>query len=215
MSELRAEGVTVRYGARTVLASVDGCVRGGSSLAVSGPAGAGKTTLLHAMAGLIRPEAGRVTLDGVEVTGRVPGLGFVPQTLGLAEALTAGENVGLPLRAARLPPAEIEERIAEVLARLGLDGVTGQLAAELSGGQQQRVAVARALVGHPSVVIADEPTAELDADNRDLALDLVLSALDWGAVVVVASHDEEVAGRCSTRLELHDGMVVSEPTTSR
>lgn len=215
MSELRADRVTVILGGVRVLWGVDAAARSGASLAVTGPAGAGKTTLLHVMGGFIRPRSGRVTLDGAELAGRLPGLGFVPQTFGLAEALTVRENVSLPLRIRQsvedvTPAAEVMARTDEILERLGLDTVSSQLPSELSGGQQQRAAVARALVGRPRIVIADEPTAELDADNRDLAMELILSACAWEAIVVVASHDDEVVSRCDSLLRLADGSVAGE-----
>ena len=135
-------------------------------------------------------------------------LGFVPQIFGLAAALTAAENVAIPLQLLRLPRAEVAERVHRTLALLGLDNAADQLATELSGGQQQRTAVARAIVAEPQLIIADEPTSELDAANRDLVFGLLRAATDRGATVVLATHDPDLVERCEDIVHLRDGRAV-------
>jgi len=132
-------------------------------------------------------------------------VGFVPQTLGLAPWLTAAENVALVLQVLRLPPGVVRDRTAAVLAAVGLAGTADRIVSELSGGQRQRVAVARSLAAEPDVLIADEPTAELDAENRQIILDLLLGAARDGSAVIVATHDPDVSGACGTAYELRDG----------
>jgi putative ABC transport system ATP-binding protein len=132
-------------------------------------------------------------------------VGFVPQTLGLAPWLTAAENVALVLQVLRLPSIVVRDRTAAVLAAVGLGGTADRIVAELSGGQRQRVAVARSLAAEPDVLIADEPTAELDAENRQLILDLLLGAASDGAAVIVATHDPDVSVACETAYELRNG----------
>ena len=137
--------------------------------------------------------------------------GFVPQTFGLAPWLTAAENVALVMQVLGLPPDVVEQRTTEALEAIGLGAAFDRIVTELSGGQRQRVAVARALAAEPAVIIADEPTAELDAENRSLVLDLLLDATDAGAAVVLATHDPEVTRRCTRLLVLTDGRLVEAP----
>jgi putative ABC transport system ATP-binding protein len=202
---LEARGLSMRLGGRAVLDGLDLSARAGRSLAVSGHSGSGKTTLMMVLAGLIPPDGGTVDTRGGE--GPAPQVGFVPQSFGLAPGLTALENVALPLqsRAVRIPAAEIRQRSVAALSSVGLEGTEDRLVTELSGGQRQRVAVARVLAGEPDIVIADEPTAELDADSRHRVLRLFLEAAARGSLVVLATHDPEVADCCDDWLELVDG----------
>jgi putative ABC transport system ATP-binding protein len=207
---LEARGVSVRLGGRAVLDGLDLSAHGGRLVAVSGHSGSGKTTLMMVLAGLVTPDEGRV-----ELAAAAHRVGFVPQTFGLAPGLTAVENVSLPMQAAaiRVPAAEIEIRSMEALAAVGLAGTEDRLVTELSGGQRQRVAVARVLAGEPDVVIADEPTAELDADSRQRVLRLLVNLAAGGSLVVLATHDPEVADISDDWWELVDGRleaVVSE-----
>lgn len=209
---LETRHVGVRIGSRAVLddISLEACA--GRVLAVTGPAGSGKTTLLHVLAGIIRPTEGEVLVQGAVQPrfgwGVGKDLGFVPQIFGLAAALTAAENVALPLQLLRLPRDEVERRVEEVLRRLALDNASGQLSTELSGGQQQRSAVARAIIAEPELIIADEPTSELDAASRDLVFGLLKQAAGRGATVVMATHDPDLVARCDDVVLLHDGRVV-------
>jgi len=199
---LEARGISVRLGSRPVLDGLDLSARSGRSVAISGHSGSGKTTLMMVLAGLIVPDEG-----DVEVSGPARRIGFVPQTFGLAPGLTAVENVSLPMQAAavRIPAGEIESRSMGSLAAVGLGGTEDRLVTELSGGQRQRVAVARVLAGDPDIVIADEPTAELDADSRQRVLRLLLSVAASGSLMVLTTHDPEVADCCDDWWELAEG----------
>ena len=209
---LTASNLGVKVGERSVLSGVSLRAAPGRILCVTGPAGSGKTTLLHVLAGIIAPSEGELTREGMGMPargrGRAARLGFVPQTFGLAAALTTAENVALPLQLLRLPRDEVERRVEEVLRRLALDNASGQLSTELSGGQQQRSAVARAIIAEPELIIADEPTSELDAASRDLVFGLLKQAAGRGATVVMATHDPDLVARCDDVVLLHDGRVV-------
>ncbi|SNT08027.1 putative ABC transport system ATP-binding protein [Asanoa hainanensis] len=202
--------VTVAYGAGDpVLAGVSALATPGQVLAVTGPSGAGKTTLLWTMAGLLRPSAGGVTVDGEAIRDRdfavAQQIVLVPQDNGLAAILTAAENVQVALIAGGVTPPEARRRTAEALERLGLSGQADQLVEELSGGQQQRTAIARGLALHGDVVLADEVTSELDATNRQKVIDLLREEAFRGAAVVFATHDPEAAAACDAELHLVDG----------
>jgi putative ABC transport system ATP-binding protein len=201
---LEARGLSVHLGGRAVLDGLDLSARAGRTFAVSGHSGSGKTTLMMLLAGVLVPDDGAVKMTG---GGPAPRVGFVPQSFGLAPSLTAIENVALPLQAQaiRVPGAEIEKRCLAALASVGLAGTEDRLVTELSGGQRQRVAVARVLAGEPDVIIADEPTAELDADSRHRVLRLLLDTAARGALVVLATHDPEVADCCDDWWEIVDG----------
>jgi len=202
-------GTDLRWvvGDRTILDGLSVQAEGGRILAVRGPSGSGKSSLLAILGGLIAPSAGTVVLNGVPVT---PGddvtmrrrFGLVLQGYGLVAALTARENVGVVLQAAGLPGAEVRARVEAVLERVGLSSVADHLVEDLSGGQQQRVAVARALVTASDVLLADEPTAELDADNRELVVALLTERARSGATVVIASHDPDVVDACDEVVDL-------------
>jgi ABC-type lipoprotein export system ATPase subunit len=202
-------GTDLRYavGDRTILDGISVDASSGRILAVRGPSGSGKSSLLTMLGGLIAPSGGTVTLDGAPVTptsdlGLRRRFGFVLQGYGLVAALTARENVAVVLQAARVPRAQVRSRVQAVLERVRLAPVADHLVEDLSGGQQQRVAVARALVTAADVFLADEPTAELDADNRGLIVSLLIERARTGAVVVIASHDPEVVDACDDVLDL-------------
>ena len=174
-----------------------------------GPSGSGKTTLLTTLAGLLPPGAGRVLVGGVpldEQPGLRSGLALVFQSYGLLSLLTAAENVEVAVRAAGHPPPVAMARAAEALERLRVARFADLLVEELSGGQQQRVAVARALALRPRVLLADEPTAEQDAVHRALVLDELLAVTDDGTALLIATHDPEVAERCSRVIELREAV---------
>ena len=212
MTTLAAHGLHVRLGSRQVLDDVDLVAAGGELVALVGPSGSGKTTLLQVLAGELVPDAGEVRVDGSplrpgdrEHTAR---LGRVLQLHALVPVLTAGENVELALRARGVGGAAARERAEQALARVGLGELAGRLATRLSGGQQQRVAVARALAPGPAVVLADEPTSELDAATRDVVVAELREAAAAGALVLVATHDAAVARACDRQISLAAGRVL-------
>ncbi|TWF99539.1 ABC transporter ATP-binding protein [Kitasatospora viridis] len=219
---LRLEQVQRGYGtgpdAVRALAGVDTAFARGSFTAVMGPSGSGKSTLLQCAAGLDRPDAGRVVLDGVELGGltetqltvlRRERVGFVFQAFNLVGSLTAEQNVGLPLRLAGRRPDRAEVRAA--LEQVGLGHRTGHLPAQLSGGQQQRVAIARALITRPKVLFADEPTGALDSSSSREVLKLLRSLVDReGQSTVMVTHDPVAAAHADRVLFLADGRIVGD-----
>ncbi len=191
-------------------------VDAGCSLAITGPSGCGKSTLLSLIGGLEAPDEGLVIIDG-DVVSTMPErerarlrrerIGFIFQCHNLQPFLTAVENVSLPL--ALSGEVERYERSLELLAGLGLAGAADRFPDQLSGGERQRVAVARALVHRPSVILADEPTGSLDADNSVAVLDVLQAAqLALGATLIVITHDPTVAERLDNELRLRDGEVI-------
>jgi putative ABC transport system ATP-binding protein len=210
MTRLVVDGVAMGYGGTApVLTDVTVTVEPGRLLAVTGPSGAGKTTLLSVLAGLLRPSAGTVTVDGSPLRDRDHAVAakivLIPQDNGLAPILTAQENLQVVLIAQGCDPATARRLTAEALGRLGLTGQADQLVEELSGGQQQRTAIARGLALGGDVVLADEVTSELDAGNRQRVLELLREEADRGAAVVFATHDPEAAAACDAELRLGEG----------
>ena len=208
---LRATGLKVIIGPRAILDGIELGAAPGRVLVVTGPAGSGKTTLLHVLAGIISPSQGEATLDGMSASQfrQVSGgsIGFVPQTFGLAAVLTAAENVAIPLQLTKLPREQVKDRVEAMLATLRMENAGGQLATELSGGQQQRAAVGRAIIAEPRLIVADEPTSELDAVSRDVVFSLLGQAAESGATVVLATHDPDLVERGDDVIYLHDGRV--------
>ncbi|MER8036954.1 ABC transporter ATP-binding protein [Streptomyces hydrogenans] len=212
-------GVRRQYGrggsAVHALRGLDLALPHGSFTAVMGPSGSGKSTFLQCAAGLDRPTSGSVRLGGTEITGlsenrltelRRSRLGFVFQAFNLLPSLTVEQNVLLPMRLAGHRPDR--RRAADLLARVGLDGMAGRRPSELSGGQQQRVALARALVTRPDVVFADEPTGALDTTTAGEVLALLRDAVDaLGATVVMVTHDPVAAAWADRVLFLADGSI--------
>lgn len=190
----------------------------GELVAIRGRSGAGKTTLLNLIGGLDRPDSGQVVVAGHEVTSageaellrlRRGTVGFVFQTFGLVPILSAAENVGVPLRLAQVPAAQREERVAVLLELVGLGGHAAQRPYELSGGQQQRVAVARALANEPDLLIADEPTGQLDSETGRSIMDLLRAVVHArGMTALVATHDPALIDLADRVLVLRDGRLV-------
>lgn len=223
MSVLRGVGLGRRYGsgqtAVEALAGVDIEVRAGRLTVVRGPSGSGKTTLLNLLGGLDRPTSGRVLLgddvlselsEAELAAARRDRIGYVFQNFGLIPVLSAAENVEVPLRLRRMERGQRDERVTEVLELVGLTRHAGQRPGELSGGQQQRVGVARALVARPEVLIADEPTGQLDSETAERIMDLILEVTRIrGTATVVATHDPLLISRADEVLELRDGRVVA------
>jgi putative ABC transport system ATP-binding protein len=208
-----------RYSAEvTALAGISLSFAAGSSAAIVGPSGSGKSTLLGLIAGLDRPDGGRVLIEGRDLATlgerersrlRAQRLGFVFQSYRLLPTLTALENVALAVELAGLDQAD--ERARTWLERVGLGDRAGHLPTRLSGGEQQRVAVARALVAGPALVLADEPTGNLDSRTGAAIADLLLGlAGTGGATLILVTHDESLARRTGRIVRLADGQVVAD-----
>ncbi|MFJ4671106.1 ABC transporter ATP-binding protein [Kitasatospora purpeofusca] len=193
----------------------------GELTALKGRSGSGKTTLLNLVGGLDAPTGGSITLDGTDLgsldeDGRLAlrrdRLGFVFQSFGLLPVLTAAENVGIPMRLRKVPAAQREERARTLLALVGLADHANQRPGELSGGQQQRVAIARALANEPDLIIADEPTGQLDSETGRSIMELLRAVVrSEGVTVLVATHDPNLMELADRVVELRDGRVVEEP----
>jgi putative ABC transport system ATP-binding protein len=202
---LTANGIRYERAGQLILADTSIAVSPGESLAVTGPSGSGKTSLLALLAGLAMPTAGEVSLDGRPLTGiagPARGVAIVLQGYGLVPLLTAAENLEVALRAAGLRPAAAVARARAALAEVGLEPHADKLVEEISGGQQQRTAVARALAPEPRLLIADEPTAELDPASRALVLARLFEVAARGGALVLATHDPEVAAGCDRVIDL-------------
>ncbi|MFD7411572.1 ABC transporter ATP-binding protein [Kitasatospora purpeofusca] len=192
----------------------------GELTALKGRSGSGKTTLLNLVGGLDAPTGGSITLDGTDLGGldedgrlalRRDRLGFVFQSFGLLPVLTAAENVGIPMRLRKVPAAQREERARTLLALVGLADHANQRPGELSGGQQQRVAIARALANEPDLIIADEPTGQLDSETGRSIMELLRAVVrSEGVTVLVATHDPNLMELADRVVELRDGRVVDE-----
>lgn len=210
--EIRA--LTVRHGAVPALRGVDLTVAAGEFVAIVGHSGAGKTTLLRCVCGLPAEREGQVTVGGHAMTSPLEALArgvvHIPQGNGLARVLTALENVLVGLRAAGLT-RDLERRALGALTSVGLGDSPMHLVEELSGGQQQRVAVARALAMPSTVLVADEPTSELDHASRAAVLELLRERTTQGVTVLMATHDVQAAARADRVVHLDDGVLVCEP----
>jgi putative ABC transport system ATP-binding protein len=199
------------------LRDVSCTVRRGQLVALCGRSGSGKTTLLNIIGGLDRPTSGRLQLAGQEVTElgererlalRRSTVAFIFQSFGLIPMLSAAENVGIPLRIAGTPSQVREERVATMLAIVGLAEHAAHRPGELSGGQQQRVAIARALAGRPQLLIADEPTSQLDLETGRQIMRLLLTVVhSEGITALVATHDEALIDLADEVIRLEDGRV--------
>jgi len=192
----------------------------GQLVALVGRSGSGKTTLLNCVGGLDSATSGRVVVDGKEVTAmnepsrtalRRDELAFVFQTFGLVPMLSAAENVGLPMRLRKTAPAVREERVAHLLQLVGLSAHAAQRPSELSGGQQQRVAIARALANAPRLLIADEPTGQLDAETGATIMALLQSVVrSEGMTAIISTHDASLQAMADRTLRLADGALVAD-----
>jgi putative ABC transport system ATP-binding protein len=219
--ELSGVGKAFMRGSAVINAvhDVDLVVEAGEFVAIEGPSGSGKTTLLQLMGALDRPSNGRVVFDGRDLAGlgdselaelRLRSFGFVFQQFNLIPTLTALENVEAKLAPMGLPDAELRERAAALLAEVGLADRATHLPSHLSGGEQQRVAIARALSVEPRVILADEPTGNLDTrTGADIIEALAGLAAQRGTTVIVATHDAGLADRAPHRLAMRDGRLLA------
>ena len=226
MSEevVKCDGVTRVYADDAVpvhaLRGVDFTVRKGEWISLAGPSGSGKSTLLHIIGGLDRPNDGSVSVDGQDLEGlseaqlsdlRLRKIGFVFQAYNLIPVLTAVENVEFIMQLQGVGAQERRERALEILDRLGLDDIGNRRPGELSGGQHQRVAVARAIVTDPVLLLADEPSANLDTATTKELLELLRNINEnHGVTVVTATHDPMVMGFSKRRVNLRDGAIDGE-----
>ena len=219
---IKAAGLTKKYFKGeievTPLYELDLCVEKSEFIALMGPSGSGKTTLLNLIAGVDSPSAGSLNIDGENLhemsrekltLWRAKREGYVFQLYHLMPVLTAFENVELPLLLHKMSKAERRERVEEVMEEVGLLDRMNHQPKELSGGQEQRVAIARALVADPSLIVADEPTGDLDRESADGILDLLQNlSLNQGKTVVMVTHDPKAANRASRKLELEKGKLL-------
>jgi putative ABC transport system ATP-binding protein len=220
-----AESVSRSYpsagGEVHALQDVSFTVMPGALVALVGRSGSGKTTLLNCIGGLDLPSSGRVFVNGHEVSAldepgrtalRRDEISFVFQTFGLVPMLSAAENVGLPLRLHKTSPRPRDQRVAELLDLVGLSDHAGQRPSELSGGQQQRVAIARALANSPRLLIADEPTGQLDAETGAAVMELLRSVVRAeGMTAIISTHDPSIQAKADSTLTLADGKLTSSP----
>jgi putative ABC transport system ATP-binding protein len=218
---LRVRGIHRSFGsgptAVQALRDVSFDVAPGTMVALVGRSGSGKTTLLNVVGGLDRPDAGTVRVDGTEVTAldenglsdlRRTTVSYIFQTFGLIPVLSAAENVGVPMRMNRTPVVDREQRVALLLDLVGLGDHAQQRPGELSGGQQQRVAIARALAGSPRLLVADEPTGQLDAETGLSVMALLRAVVESeGVTALVSTHDPVMMALADRVVHISDGQV--------
>jgi len=216
---IRISEVTKTYpGGVTALAGVDLAIEEGEAVAIVGPSGSGKSTMLHIIGALDRPTTGRVEIDGYDVSSlsdraqsalRSSRIGFVFQHFHLATGVSAVDNVADGLLYSGVPLRVRRRRASEALHRVGLGHRLDHEPHELSGGERQRVAIARAVVGEPPLLLADEPTGNLDTASGRGVIDLIRDLHDTGTTVVIITHDREIAGGLPRQVHMRDGQVVS------
>ena len=221
MIELRQIERDFAVGDETVraLSQVDLQVPDGDYISVMGPSGSGKSTLLNVLGLLDRPSDGSYRLDGTETTGlneeqrttlRRERIGFVFQAFHLVPRLSAAENIGLPMVLAGIPPAQRQQRIGEVLAALDLEDRAHHRPDQLSGGQRQRVAIGRAIIMQPGLLLADEPTGNLDEHSGQDVISLLENLNADGITLMVVTHDPDIGERARRRIRMRDGRIETD-----
>jgi putative ABC transport system ATP-binding protein len=229
MTIIETENLTKVYGTgETAVTALDGVnlkVNPGEFVAVMGPSGCGKSTLLHLLGGLDRPSSGKVTIDGTALSAmkdddlaklRRKRIGFVFQFYNLIPVLNAAENAALPITLDGVRPADAKKHAIELLRKFGLGERLHSRPDQLSGGQQQRVAIARALVADPALILADEPTGNLDTRAADeIAALLARVSKEFGRAVVMVTHDPRIAAYAGRIIFLKDGAIVDETILER
>src|SRR3990172_7764365 len=204
------------------LNSVSFDVKEGEFLSIVGPSGSGKSTLLSMIGLLDKPTTGSVFIEGIEVTKatdsqapkiRREKIGFVFQHFNLIPTLSALENVDLAMRFARVPKGKRKERASELLTQMGLRDRMNHKPSELSGGEQQRVAIARAMANNPAIILADEPTGEVDTKTRDMIVALLRGLSESGQTILIVTHDTAVSARTKRIITMQDGKIAGDTRT--
>jgi putative ABC transport system ATP-binding protein len=204
----------------TILKGISLTVNEGDMLAIVGASGSGKSTLMNIIGLLDKPDSGNYSLQGADVAGlnddelatlRNQRIGFVFQQFNLLPRFSAEQNVALPLTYRNVSPATIKRQVLDGLARVGMQQFAAHCPTQLSGGQQQRIAIARALIGEPQVILADEPTGALDSNTGKDIMNLFLELHAEGRTIILVTHDEQVAKRCNRRITLVDGQIETRP----
>lgn len=226
MIELRRIGRTFQVGGETVhaLRDIDLTIRPSQYISIMGPSGSGKSTLLNILGLLDRPDRGSYLLENADTTKlnddaqaavRRHKIGFIFQFFHLVPRLTAAENIGLPMVLAGIPADQRKQRVAQALKRFGLIERAGHRPDQLSGGQRQRVAIARATIMAPAIVLADEPTGNLDRTSGMEVIETVEALNQDGMTVVMVTHDPDMGKRASRQIRMTDGAIVSDELKTR
>ena len=220
---IEVKNVTKTYGKKQnafrALNNVSLTIPDGASVAILGKSGSGKSTLMHAMSGLDRPEQGEVVIDGENILKlkqkavdkfRAEKIGFIFQSFFVQGNESVYDNVGLPLEIARVPRSERKRRIQRALTSVEMLDKVRNKAKNLSGGQKQRLAIARAIVNHPKIIFADEPTGNLDSVTSELVEDMLFGYnRDQGVTLIIVTHDPELAAKCDILVQIKDGIIES------
>lgn len=227
MIELKS--VAKKYGRKehefVALEDISFRVDSGSSIAIVGKSGSGKSTLMHVMSGLDRPTSGEVIVDGQSIADmkqkqldhfRAEKIGFIFQSFFVQANETCAQNVSIPLEIRDIKPVVRKKRVQSALRIVGLDDKVDQKAKNLSGGQKQRLAIARAIVGKPSIIFADEPTGNLDSQTGKQVEDLLFSLNKKSkTTLIVVTHDHDLAARCDRQITIRDGRIVGDSATQK